>query len=481
MAPQRCVIRAGRAVIARLAPALLAGLVLTMGAGPVLAQPLRVGSESAHRTIASALAAAAAGDTVVVAPGTYRESILVDRAVTLVGEGWPVIDAGGRGHVIEALAPVEVRGFVVRGSGTSVDEEHAGVMVRKAQARIVGNRFEDVLYGVYLKEAPGSFVAGNRIAGKPFVPPRRGDGIRLWYSTGTTIENNRLVRVRDLVVYFSDSVAMRGNRIEDSRYGLHTMYSNHGRLADNELVGNQVGAFVMYSRDVRIEGNAFVRAAGASGMGLGLKDSDAVVVEASLFLDNAIGVHLDNSPRERDARNRFEGNAFVGNEAAVRLLPSVRDNAFAGNDFVSNGTPALLAGGASREVATRNEWRGNHWAGYAGFDRDHDGTGDTPYVHARLADALLGRYPALRLFAGSPALEAVDLIARFLPLLRPSPLVVDTVPRMAPMALGAWRDEAARFGGTNPSPAARLAGSAMWLAGAATVGGLLWLGARGRA
>lgn len=468
-------------VIVRALPAVLAGLVSTVGAGPVAAQALRVGPEAPHATIGSALDAAAAGDTILVAPGTYRESVVIERAVTLIGRGRPVIDAGGRGHVIEASAPLEVRGFTLRGSGTSVDEEHAGVMVREATARVVDNRIEDVLYGVYLKEAAGSLVADNRIAGKPFAPPRRGDGIRVWYSTGTTIEANRLDRVRDLVIYFSDSTRLRANRVTDSRYGLHYMYSNHSRLDDNDLVGNQVGAFIMYSRDIEIVGNAFVRAEGASGMGLGLKDSDEIVVVKNLFLDNAIGVHLDNAPRERDATNRFAGNAFVGNESAVRLLPSVRSNAFAGNDFVANGRPALLAGGAGREVAKRNDWTGNHWAGYAGFDRDHDGTGDTPFIHARLADELLARHPSLELFADSPALEALDLIARFLPLLRPSAVVVDSLPRMEPIALAAWSAEASRYGASRPGPVGRVGASALWLLGTAAVGGLLWLGVRRRA
>ena len=40
----------------------------------------------AERTIAAALRAAAAGATVSVAPGVYRESLLLDRAVNLVAE-----------------------------------------------------------------------------------------------------------------------------------------------------------------------------------------------------------------------------------------------------------------------------------------------------------------------------------------------------------------------------------------------------------
>ncbi len=205
----------------------------------------------------------------------------------LVGEGRPVLDGGGEGHVVEALAPVSLRGFVVRGSGDDVEREHAGVMVRDAVARIEDNAFEDVFYGIYLKNAAGSTVRANRIRGKPFSPARRGDGIRLWYSSGARILDNDVRGMRDVVVYFSDSLLVRGNAIRDGRYGLHYMYSNHNAFEENVFEDNQVGAFIMYSADVRLRDNVFASAEGASGMGLGLKDADAIRAEGNLFLENA--------------------------------------------------------------------------------------------------------------------------------------------------------------------------------------------------
>lgn len=428
--------------------------------------PWRVGPGEAHRTIGSALAAAAAGDTVLVAPGTYRERLVIERAVTLIGEGWPTIDGGGEGHVVEALAPVVIRGFVIRGSGIDVDLEDAGVMVRSGPSVVADNRLEDVFYGVYLKRAPGSVVSGNRIVGKVFeARPRRGDGIRLWYSAGTTIEGNRLSRVRDLVVYFSDSLLMRDNEVRDGRYGLHYMYSNHSRVEGNRLLGCEVGAFLMYSDDLEIVGNVFLEAAGASGIGLGLKDTDEVTVVSNLFLENAVGVHLDNSPRGAAAANAFEENAFVRNGSGVRMLPSVRGNVFVANDFVGNDRPAEVAGGVRPGQEAQNDWDGNHWSDHAGFDRDGDGRGDHPFVHARLSDHLTSKWPALRLFALSPALAALDLVSRFFPLLKPEPVVVDEAPRLEAVAVGRWEGAGVVAGGLR-GPVERAGVGAAWALGA---------------
>ena len=48
-------------------------------------------------------------------------------------------------------------------------------MVRDATARVDGNRFEDVFYGIYLKNAPGSFIRDNLIEGN--LATDKGGGI----------------------------------------------------------------------------------------------------------------------------------------------------------------------------------------------------------------------------------------------------------------------------------------------------------------
>jgi nitrous oxidase accessory protein len=453
----------------------LAGSLLAPA--PLAGQPIRVGPGEEFSTIGAAVASAHAGDTVLVAPGTYSERLVIDRPLTLKGEGWPVVDGGGTGHVVEALAPLHLEGFVIRASGSNVEEEHAGVMAREAPGtRIVANRLEDVFYGIYLKGSPGSRVRGNRIEGKPFSPPRRGDGIRLWYSSASEILENVVSGTRDVVIYFSDSLLVRGNVIESGRYGLHYMYSNHNVFERNRFDGNEVGAFLMYSADIRLRDNVFANSAGMSGMGIGLKDSDAIEASGNLIVGNVVGIHLDNSPHSVDVLNSFTGNLLLANQAGIRLLPSVRGNAFEGNEFLSNGTPVVVAGGAGPDQAARNDWSKNYWSEYAGFDRDGDGLGDIPFVHARLADDLLSRHPALGLFARSPALGVLDVVSRFFPLLKPEPVVVDAVPRIDAVLLADWGEASGSPTRSRPSPWE----SASWLFLAAVGGGALWRVARRR-
>ena len=94
------------------------------------------------------------------------------------------IDAGG----------VELRGLTVRGSGSSYTSEDAGVRIdHAADVRLVDLRIEDALFGVFASQADRCVVADTTIVGKDLPHVRRGDGIRLWYSSGCRLVGIELV------------------------------------------------------------------------------------------------------------------------------------------------------------------------------------------------------------------------------------------------------------------------------------------------
>ncbi len=380
--------------------------------------------------IQQAIDAARPGDTVVVSAGTHKGPIVISKPVTVMGESGAIISGEGRGTVLWVTAPATVKGLKIISSGMDQSREDAGIMVVGAEGVLLeDNQLEDVLFGIYLKQAPAAVVRRNSIRGKPLPMARRGDGIRLWYSDRVLLEENQLVDCRDLVIWFSSHTLVRNNRVTASRYGLHYMYSNHNRFDDNRFVGNEVGAFIMYSGDIVFEGNLFAESRGAMGRGIGFKDADSIVAVNNLVMKNAIGISLDNSPHLYGVFNRFAGNLIAYNEVGISLLPSVSRNLFHENRLVDNIVPVEVSGGGS---ALANSWRSNYWSEYAGFDQDRDGLGDTPFVWNRLSDDLTAKYPVLRWFSGSLAFGALDLIGRAVPLLLPQPVVVDSTPRLKP-------------------------------------------------
>jgi nitrous oxidase accessory protein len=406
--------------------AALASLCLLFLAGSAQSDTLIVTPQGTPYSIDQALQKAMPGDTIVLRGGVYKGPFVIKKAMRLVGEDHPILDGGGRGTVVQLEAPgILLKGVTIRNSGDLLANEDAGVLVAAPGVHVEENQFQDVLFGVYVRRAPGSVVRANHFQGKALPVPRRGDLIRLWYSDGATIEDNRVHGGRDAVLWYSKHLTIRNNTIEAGRYGLHFMYCHDAQVTGNRLMANSVGAFLMYSRRLRLENNWIADNRGPSGYGIGLKDMDDTVADKNVLAGNRVGLFLEQ------VRGRFEGNLIAGNDRGMVLFPSARGNRFADNSFVENGEQVTIEGGAG--LMTSNTWEGNFWSDYRGGDRDGDGFGDLPYRPSRLFEHLADRNSALRWFTGSPSVEAIDFAARLLPIFEPQPKFIDPHPRMSPL------------------------------------------------
>ncbi|MBT4072828.1 MAG: nitrous oxide reductase family maturation protein NosD [Chloroflexi bacterium] len=390
------------------------------------------GHGGTYPTLEAALDAASDGDTITVEGGRHDGGLVVNTSVSLIGIDWPVIDGGGEGTVLSIQAPdVTISGFEIRGSGTLLVNEDAGIEVEAPRTFVLGNRIEDALFGIYLREAKDSVVSDNYVRGKDLDVARRGDAIRIWFSHDTKVENNIVENARDVVLWYSERLQIRGNQITDGRYGLHFMYDDDAVVEDNILSGNSVGAFFMYSRRLEMRNNVVESNRGPSGYGIGMKDLDDAVVTGNLFADNRVGASIDNSPREIDSRLIFKENVFAVNDIGVRLMPSVKRNEYSGNSFMDNQEQVTINGGGK---LVGNYWapdgRGNYWSDYAGYDSDGDGIGDLPYNAQRLFENLTEERPEFRLFIHSPSTQAIDFAARAVPFIRPKPKLTDEAPMM---------------------------------------------------
>jgi nitrous oxidase accessory protein len=374
------------------------------------------------------------GDVLTVHSGVYTGNFVVDKSITINGVGWPVFNGGGDGNVFTVNAPhVVLNSLVIENSGRKLNSEDAGIEVNAPHVTIEGNRIQNTLFGIYLKQAENGIIRNNVITGMDLEVQRRGDGIRVWYSSDTIIENNEVSQSRDVVLWYSERLTIRNNDINDGRYGLHFMYDDDALVVNNRLTGNSVGAFLMYSRRLKMLNNVIGDNRGPSGYGIGLKDLDDAYIEGNLFADNRVGAYVDNSPRERDSTLEFKNNVFVLNDFGVRLMPSVKRNVYTGNSFVDNLEQVQVAG---RGTIEENVWAvdgvGNYWSDYAGFDADNDGVGDVVYESKKLFENITEKHPKIRLLTFSPVTQAVDFAAKSFPFVRPEAKLTDPSPLVSP-------------------------------------------------
>jgi nitrous oxidase accessory protein len=342
-----------------------------------------------------------------------------------------VIRSDGEGTTIQVRADSAVlRGFTVAGSGHRYDQMDAAVYVRGNGVAVRELAVRDALFGIVAERSNSVTIANNAVSGLAALPVGiRGDGIRLWEVRASIVEGNRLEDSRDLLVWYSPGNRIVSNTVLRSRYGTHFMYSDDSTIEGNEYRSNVVGVFVMYSRGVTLRNNVMTHNLASTGMGLGVKESGNLIVEANDFVLDRSCVYLDTSPFRDGDSVVVRGNTMARCGTGVTFHSSETHNAFSDNVFQANQTDVAVEGrGTARGVV----WRRNYFDDYQGYDLDGDGLGDVAYELRSLSERLVTDHPQLAFFRGTPALRLLDLAAQVFPVLQPETLLIDPQPRMAP-------------------------------------------------
>jgi nitrous oxidase accessory protein len=371
--------------------------------------------------------AAPAGSVLKPPPGHYAGPVTLRKPLTIDGGSQVVIDAGDKGTVFSLETDgATLRGLRLTGSGDSHDTDDACLDVRGHRNTIANLQIDNCLFGIDLKQSNDNVVRGNHISSKPFDLGVRGDGLRLWYSHGNLIEQNETVDARDMVAWYSSHNTFRANIGRRSRYSFHFMFAKDNLVEDNKFYDNTVGIYLMYTERIHVRRNLVSHANGAAGMAIGFKESSDSDIEDNEFIYCAVGVGSDLSPFQPGTTIRFRNNRFAYNGIAVSFNSELGGNVFTDNQFEGNLNHVIQHG---RGRAGQNEWRGNYWDDYQGFDRDGDGVGDTPYELYAYADQVWIDVPLARFFKTAPMLELLDFLERLAPFSTPELQARDTAPR----------------------------------------------------
>ncbi len=363
-------------------------------------------------------------------PGTYRGPASITKPLTLEGNGKVIVDGGGKGTVLTIKADrVTVRGLTLRASGDSHDAIDGAIMVAEGNGLLIEhNVIEDVLFGISLHRTTDSVVRHNRIRSRPVNSADRGDGLRLWYSTGNRIENNDIAQIRDITVSNSPHNRYTGNTIRDSRRAFNFLFSHRSLVDRNVLDKNSTGIIALNSDGLIIRNNRILHAMDASGAGIALKETSAALVVDNEIVHCAHGIMAD-SPMDAINRIVFINNVIAHNITGIYFYGAKGGHIAINNTFRSNLWPVTAIGDGD---PMNDTWWGNTWDTYEGFDLDSDGFGDKPHELHAYADRLWIETPSVTFFRNSPVLELLDFLERLAPFSAPSLILRDTAPRMQP-------------------------------------------------
>lgn len=378
---------------------------------------------------------AAVGSIIKLKAGVYEGNVVIEKPLSIEGvEEGVILDGLGVGSVVTIKSSyVTLKNLTIRNSGERADILDAGVnMVGDAQKGIIKQceisqcKIVDSLMGINMEMVNNSLIQNNFISSKNYSLGLRGDGLRLWYSQDNIIRKNHLYKSRDMVVWYSHGNTIEENLGEYGRYSLHFMYAGKNYVHNNTYQYNSVGIFFMYSNDTIATGNLIKNAIGATGMGIGLKDSSNFVIEDNTIVYNSQGFYIDRSPFEPDTNNWIKNNKIMYNAEAMHFHSLCENSIVTGNTILGNIED--IVNDSRSEDNFKNDFDRNFWDNYEGFDRNKDGIGDNPYRVYQYADKLWTYNPSVKYFYASPVLSLLNFLSKLAPFSEPIFLLEDKKP-----------------------------------------------------
>ena len=334
-------------------------------------------TDAGYRTIASALRRAANGDTVVVCAGTYPEHVTVSKAVTLRGDGNPVIDATsfnvavritGDGATVTGLTITNATGQGVFAtnvadvtiSDNAVEHNDLGVGGKSTYLYCTTKNFvPDCGEGVHLSGVSDSRVEGNTIrnnSGGILVSDELGpshDNV----VTGNTVVDNILNCGITIVGHRKGAVDANGKLhpkvagVYDNTF-TNNIVTNNGTTGTGAgiLLANPKAGMAVYRN--RISGNT-VSQNGLAGITVN-ENTAGQYLDGTVITANVVGT----TPLRKSAT---AGNGattaisvFVA-DGARDVLVTVSDNAISANAYgiyALKGTVLTQSGNTFTDVAT---------------------------------------------------------------------------------------------------------------------------------
>jgi serine/threonine-protein kinase len=295
-------------------------------AAPEIPQPLRVPGDAT--TIGGALARCPDGGTIEVNGGTYRESLLITRPVTILASGDAALEDNGKSStllIVKGDIAVSIRGLVVRNpqkQGAGNPEEAAALMLIASNAKV---KMEKCLVeggqgdGMTIADHGQAELTECRVMKNRGFGTRISGGSQLTVIRGTIQENG----------LGGAWVANTGSRLSLNEGGTVNRNSNNGIQATE-------GAVV----EINGGGVSFNRTNGVIALDAGTR---VEVKETGLISDNGVnGIAMVNGAAVSISSAKIERNQNYGvlAEKSGKLALSgaiLRSNSMAGVFFNEGG------------------------------------------------------------------------------------------------------------------------------------------------
>ena len=320
--------------------------------------------------IQDAIDAASPGDRIQVGSGTYYEKLLINKAISLVGERstTTIIDAMQKGNPITVVvSKVTIQGFTIR-NGSS----YSGIFLYlNNNTSITNNIIKGNLYGIEIYMASNNYLARNNVENNQ-------RGIWIFFSSNNTLRDNAIAQNTynfgvwglDLEYFLND---VDSSNTVDSKPVYYWINRHGGSVPLDAGYVALVNSTNLTVKNLTLNKNFY---------GILLAYTNNTIIQNNEITNNKDGIKLYES-----SYNNLIGNTIEDNERFGFWLGHSSNNKFYHNNLINNTNQVYEASWTAPGIPPSiSVWddgypsAGNYWSNYSGIDADRDGIGDTSYI-----------------------------------------------------------------------------------------------------
>ncbi len=372
---------------------------------------------------------APSGSTLKLPDGLYLGKIVINKPITIIGTKYgAVIKGDNKGKVITINSSnVVLKNLTITNSGNRMENLDSAIVMNKVKNCEINNcKILNSLYGIDMIMVENSIISNNYITSKKNDISLRGDALKIWYSNNNIIKNNIIENSRDVTLTYSNNNKLINNTFKNNRFGLHISLSKENLVQNNTYKYNSVAIMLMGAKDTKIINNHIKSSKGAAGIGIVIMGVSNLHFEKNTVSYNAQGIYIDSKNTEEGMQRYIKNNEISYNGEAIHFHEAIKNNTITNNKIFGNIDDIVKD---VRGIFTStNIIEYNYWDRYAGFDRNNDNIGDTPYQVYQYADQLWHYNHKIKFFYASPVMTLMNFLANLAPFVEPIMLLEDTKP-----------------------------------------------------
>ena len=345
---------------------LLAGgiILLTLTAEGASAKTITVDDDGGadFSSIQEAVDAAEAGDTIRVFDGTYYENIVLNKTVTLLGNGseTTIIDGGENGDVVQITANwINISGFNITNAGTDVGD--MGIWIITSNNTISNNSFSFNRKGINVNGYVGQ-CDNNKFISNHFNKNGRGS-IDMILANYTLFQNNTCEDPYGITFDSSSNNTLINNTFENNKYNGIRIYGSSSGVCENNLIADnwisskRSGIFFYATTNTTIRKNL-------------IRDCETgitadyhcylTVISNNSLLNNSIGIMIQKSNNNSIVNNTICQNTIgISIQKGWTEEPSINNTIHHNNIYENTEFGINATGNAAYSTDSTNNWWGN--------------------------------------------------------------------------------------------------------------------------